>query len=38
MELIIGSIIGTGLLLVGHLGVLVHDRLLGLTHGRDRSL
>jgi hypothetical protein len=29
MELIIGSLVGTGLLLLGHLGVLVHGRLLG---------
>jgi hypothetical protein len=32
MELIIGSLVGAGLLLVGHLGVLVHDRLMGHGH------
>lgn len=31
MELIIGSLLGTGLLLVGHLGVLVHSRVSGHT-------
>lgn len=36
MEIIIGSLLGAGLLLVGHLGVLVRARMLGLTHTSDR--
>jgi len=35
MELIISSLIGAGLLLVGHLSVLVRDRLL--PHGPRRD-
>jgi hypothetical protein len=31
MELIIGSLLGSGFLLVGHLGVLVRSRILGHT-------
>jgi hypothetical protein len=36
MEIIIGSLFGAGLLLVGHLGVLVRSRLLGLPSERGR--
>jgi hypothetical protein len=35
MELIVSSLIGAGLLLVGHLGVLVRNRLL--QHGSRRD-
>jgi hypothetical protein len=38
MELIITSLIAAGLLLVGHLGVLVRNRLLSReTHGEHRG-
>jgi hypothetical protein len=36
MEIIVSSLLGAGLLLVGHLGVLVRSRVLDLAHGRDR--
>jgi hypothetical protein len=32
MELIVGSLIGTASLLIGHLGMLVHSRFAGATH------
>lgn len=36
MELIIGSLLGAGLLLVGHLGVLVGSRIMDLSGARSR--
>jgi hypothetical protein len=36
MEIIVSSLLGAGLLLVGHLGVLVRSRVLGLGQDRDR--